>query len=83
MSESVGETCVCFRVQSLFERESVPEIKNREKRTLGVVLLNDTIVLHVVLESMKLSFSGILFLIVYLVNSFEKKIQFEHRGVRT
>ena len=60
----------------------MPEIKNREKRTLGVVLLNDTIVLHVVLESMKLSFSGILFLIVHLANSFEKK-KFEHRGVRT
>ena len=37
------------------------------------MLLNDTIVLHVVLESMKLSFSGILFLIVFLVNCFEKK----------
>ena len=50
----------CVPEISLSSRESVPEIKNREKRTLGIVLLNDTIVLHVVLESMKLSFSGIL-----------------------
>ena len=63
----------CVPEISLSSRESVPEIKNREKRTLGIVLLNDTIVLHVVLESMKLSFSGNLFLIVFLVNCFEKK----------